>query len=136
MRNYRVYLAILVVLIAIVSALLPPFALLLSLAPFDTRGLVGFLVELRSLIADLLGWAVLTVLAVMVFYVVRGRLEHVARRTAPPLARLDAGVRLDPKAVVALTAYNDAEATAQDVTDFRRQPGVIKVLVVDNNSSD
>jgi glycosyltransferase involved in cell wall biosynthesis len=41
-----------------------------------------------------------------------------------------------PKVVVALTAYNDAEATAGDVSDFRGQPGVLKVLVIDNNSTD
>ena len=38
--------------------------------------------------------------------------------------------------VVAITAYNDAEATAQAVADFRRRPGVVKVLVIDNNSTD
>jgi glycosyltransferase involved in cell wall biosynthesis len=46
------------------------------------------------------------------------------------------GVRSPLKVVVALTAYNDAVATAQDVKDFLRQPNVVKVLVIDNNSSD
>src|SRR5439155_1460444 len=41
-----------------------------------------------------------------------------------------------PRVAVAITAYNDAEATAQAVRDFRRQPDVVKVLVIDNNSSD
>jgi glycosyl transferase family 2 len=127
-----------VVLIAVVGALLHPLSLLLGLAPFNTRGLVSFLVEVRSLIADLLGWAVLSVLAVMVFYVVRGRLERAQGGAVP--ARVDADLtpssKSEPKVVVALTAYNDAEATAQDVKDFRRQPGVIRVLVIDNNSTD
>ncbi len=141
MRNYRVYLALLVVLMAIVGALLHPLSLVLGLAPFDTRRMVGFLVELRSLIADLLGWAVLSVLAVMIFYVVRGRIEHRAHAAAPAAARADAEAAnghatLKARVVVALTAYNDAEATAQDVKDFRRQPGVVKVLVIDNNSTD
>jgi hypothetical protein len=141
MRNYRVYLALLVVLMAIVGALLHPLSLVLGLAPFDTRRMVGFLVELRSLIADLLGWAVLSVLAVMIFYVVRGRIEHRAHAAAPAAARADAEpanghATLQARVVVALTAYNDAEATAQDVKDFRRQPGVVKVLVIDNNSTD
>jgi glycosyl transferase family 2 len=138
MRNYRVYLALFVVLIAVVGALLHPLSLLLGLAPFNTRGLVSFLVEVRSLIADLLGWAVLSVLAVMVFYVVRGRLERAQGGAAPASrdADLMRSSKSEPKVVVALTAYNDAEATAQDVKDFRRQPGVIRVLVIDNNSTD
>jgi len=133
MRNYRVYLALLVVLMAIVGALLHPLSLVLGLAPFDTRRMVGFLVELRSLIADLLGWAVLSVLAVMIFYVVRGRIEHRAHASAPAAARADAApanghATSQARVVVALTAYNDAEATAQDVKDFRRQPGSSKSL--------
>ena len=137
MRNYRVYLALLVVVMAIIGALLHPFALLLGLAPFDTKGLVSWLVELRSVIADLLGWAVLSLLAVMLVYLVRGRLD----RAVPAPARADADLananaRSQPRVVVALTGYNDAKATAQDVRDFRRQPSVIKVLVIDNNSSD
>jgi membrane protein implicated in regulation of membrane protease activity len=143
MRNYRVYLALLVVFIAIVGAILHPVALILGWAPFDTRGLVGSLVELRSLIADLLGWTVLSLLAVMVGYVVRGRLEHRAHRVVEGAATTGERERAAnprapsrPKVVVALTAYNDAVATAQDVKDFRRQPDVVKVLVIDNNSSD
>jgi hypothetical protein len=136
MKNYRIYLAFLVVVMAIIGALLHPFALLLALAPFDTRALMSFLVELRSVIADLLGWAVLSLLAVMVIYVIRGRLE----RAAPGAIRAEADPAVarvsPPRVVVALTAYNDAEATARDVKDFRRQPGVVKVLVIDNNSSD
>jgi len=138
MRNYRVYLALFVVLIAIVGALLHPLSLLLGLAPFNTRALVGFLVEVRSLIADLLGWAVLSVLALMVFYVIRGRIERGAHTafSTPARKAADGNARSQPEVVVALTAYNDAEATAQDVKDFRRQPGVTKVLVIDNNSTD
>jgi hypothetical protein len=137
MKNYRVYLALLVVVMAIIGALLHPFALLLGLAPFDTKALVSFLVELRSVIADLLGWAVLSLLAVMVVYVVRGRLG----RKVPAPARVEAALAnanalSQPRVVVALTGYNDGDATAQDVKDFRRQPGVVKVLVIDNNSSD
>jgi hypothetical protein len=65
-RHYRVYLALLVVFIGVVGALLHPLVLLLALAPFDTRGVVSFLGELRSVIADVLGWAVLGLLALMV----------------------------------------------------------------------
>jgi glycosyltransferase involved in cell wall biosynthesis len=37
---------------------------------------------------------------------------------------------------VAITGYNDAAATAEAVRAFKRQPGVNKVLVIDNNSTD
>ena len=37
---------------------------------------------------------------------------------------------------VAITGFNDADATAAAVTEFREQPGVCKVIVVDNNSTD
>jgi cellulose synthase/poly-beta-1,6-N-acetylglucosamine synthase-like glycosyltransferase len=134
MRGYRVQLALIVVLVAVVGALLHPLALLLAIAPFGTQGLIRFLEEMRSVIADLLGWGVLSLLAVMVLVVVRGRL---ARQPA----RLDSDLEAtalagQPRAVVAITAYNDAGATAQAVRDFQRQPAVVKVLVIDNNSTD
>jgi len=134
MRGYRVQLALIVALVAIVGAFLHPLAILLAIAPFETRGLIRFLEELRSAIADLLGWGVLTLLAVMVVVVVRGRLA----RRGPQLSidREAAGVTRQPRAVVAITAYNDAVATAQAVRDFQLQPGVVKVLVIDNNSTD
>src|SRR5437879_4816799 len=59
MRNYRVYLALVVVLLAIVGALLHPLALLLSVLPVPSHPVVSFLTELRSTIANFLGWVVL-----------------------------------------------------------------------------
>ena len=48
--------------------------------------------------------------------------------------------RLEPVAnrqvVVALTAYNDAPSIAAAVADFRSNPSVCRVIVVDNNSKD
>jgi hypothetical protein len=133
-KGYRVQLALVVILVAIVGALLHPLALLLTIAPFYTRSLIRFLEEARSVIADLLGWAVLSLLAVMAVVVVRGRLaldqpELNVDREVVALPRR-------PQAAVAITAYNDAAATAQAVTDFQRQPSVVKVLVIDNNSTD
>lgn len=132
MRRYRVHLALLVVLAAIVGAVLHPLAMALALAPFDTRALIGFLAEVRSLIADFLGWGLLSVLAIMLLYVLLGRNRRAA--AGPALARTGAPMNL--RVVVTITAYNDAEATAQAVRDYRQQPGVVKVLVVDNNSTD
>jgi cellulose synthase/poly-beta-1,6-N-acetylglucosamine synthase-like glycosyltransferase len=132
MRRFRVHLALLVVLAAIVGAALHPLAMALTLAPFDTRAVVGFLAELRAVIADFLGWGVLSVLAVMLVYVVLGRNRR--RSAKPGLSR--AATQVNPRVAVAITAYNDAEATAQAVTDFLRQPGVVRVVVIDNNSTD
>lgn len=138
MRHYRVYVALVVVALAIVGALLHPLALLLSVAPFDPRGVIAFLERAREAIADLLGWGVLAVLLVMVFYVVRGRsLQRASGSTgvAPAPEEFD-GARFEPRVAVAITAYNDAEATAQTARDFLRQPAVAQVLVIDNNSKD
>ncbi|HET6311085.1 MAG TPA: glycosyltransferase [Candidatus Nitrosotalea sp.] len=132
MRRFRVHIALLVVLAAIVGAALHPLAMALALAPFDTRAVVGFLAEIRAVIADFLGWAVLSLLLVMLVYVVIGR-----RRQALPVTSDGRKVTLvDPRVVVAITGYNDAEATAQAVRDFSRQPGVVQVIVIDNNSTD
>src|SRR2546427_13120119 len=106
MRGIRVQLALVVVLVAIVGALLHPLALLLAAVPFESRGLIRFLEELRSLIADALGWGLLTLLAVMVYFVVRGRLLN---RKVPPA--LNGGQPVPdlvcgpPGAVVAITAH-------------------------------
>lgn len=133
MRGIRVQLALIVVLAAVVGALLHPLALLLAIAPFQTRGLIHFLEELRSVIADALGWGVLSLLAVMLYFVVRGRLT---RTRAVTVASGGGSAHGPAKAVVAITAFNDAEATAEAVRGFLRQPSVIKVIVVDNNSTD
>ncbi len=134
MRGFRVQLALIVVLVAVVGALLHPLALLQAIAPFETRGLIRFLEELRSVIADLLGWGMLSLLGVMLLVLVRGRLARRPSRSDGD--REPAALARQPRAVVAITAYNDAEATANAVRDFRRQPAVVKVLVIDNNSTD
>jgi hypothetical protein len=132
--NFRVPLALLVVVLAILGALLHPLAL--ALAPFHAGGVVAFLVELRSTIADLLGWGLLSLIAVMAAFVVWGRLKRHREAAAEQAALRRASKATLPRVVVALTAYNDAEATAQAVKDFRRQPGVMRVIVIDNNSTD
>jgi hypothetical protein len=134
MRSFRVSFALIVIFTAILGAFLHPIALLIALAPFDTRGLVASLVVAREQIANLLGWALLGLLAVMVVYVMRGRRrgqgveaeqQNVYRISAEP-----------PRVVVAITGYNDAQATAQAARDFQSQAGVMRVLVIDNNSTD
>jgi hypothetical protein len=132
MRGIRVQLALIVVLLAVVGALLHPLAFLLAIIP-NTQGVLRFLQEARSVIADALGWGVLSLLAVMVFFIVRGRMTRLPGLGIPPP---ELGVAVAPRAVVALTAYNDAAATAEAVRSFKHQPDVVEVLVIDNNSTD
>src|ERR1700674_1252521 len=123
MKNYRVPLALLVVVLAVLGALLHPLSLALGLLPWDTAPLISRLVRIREMIADLLGWGLLALLAVMLVYIVRGRL---ARRTIVSKSTTQnngAGI-LDPRVVVVITGYNDAEATAQAVRDFSLQQGI------------
>ena len=138
MRGLRVQLALVVILAAVVGALLHPAAILLSVAPFDTHGLIAFLAEARALIADLLGWGVLTLIAVMAFFVLKGRLGPRVRSLSLSRTTDEGETGAIPRfrIAVAITAYNDAEATARAVRDFKRQPSVVKVLVIDNNSTD
>lgn len=137
MRSFRVPLALIVMLLAVLGALLHPLALALSAFPLHSQAALDFLVRARETIADLLGWGVLALLVVMVVYVIGGRMP----KHKPGFGQLDldgrsSGAAPPPRVAVAITAYNDAEATAQAVRDFRAQPGVVKVLVVDNNSTD
>lgn len=57
-----------------------------------------------------------------------------------PRRRRGRSVRYEPPAnqrlTVVLTAYNDEESIAAAVSDFRAQPRVARVIVVDNNSQD
>ena len=133
--SYRVPLALIVVLLAILGAVLHPLALVLGLIPVDTAPVLSQLLVVRETIADLLGWGVLALLVVMAVYVARGRVTR-GRPKLVVAAQPPADDGHPLRAVVAITAYNDAEATAQAVKDFRRQLGVIKVLVIDNNSTD
>jgi hypothetical protein len=134
MKGFRVQLALIVILLAVLGALLHPLALLLAISPFDPRGVIRFMEELRSVIADLLGWGLLSLLAVMAFFVLRGRLSPEAR-TPTKRERSPANAR-PIKAAVAITAYDDAAATAVAAYEFKLQPSVVQVIVVDNNSSD
>jgi hypothetical protein len=138
MKHYRVPLALVILVLAVLGALLHPLAMALGVLPVNTAPLIARLVAIRATIADLLGWGVLALLAVMVVYVVQGRRSRPTTRSYA-LSAQSTGPGLDSggiRAVVAITAYNDAEATAQAVKAFSRQPGVLKVLVIDNNSTD
>src|SRR6266852_3546826 len=120
MKRFPLPLAITAIALAVIAALLHPLALLLSLTPFDTRGFVQFLQETRSVIADLLGWSFLVLVVGMALYVTWARLfskpSHSALENAFSRPADTLPVSRDALAiVVAITAYNDAEATAQAV---------------------
>jgi histidinol-phosphate phosphatase family protein len=141
MKSLRVHVVLVAVILAVLGALLHPLSLILGFAPFDIRGLMAALVEVRATIANLLGWGFLSLLIVMVGYVAWGRLFETKRHSAlsqwlPDDSDSSTTAPMSPGVVVAVTAYNDAEATAQAVKDFLRQPRVIDVIVIDNNSTD
>ena len=140
MNRFPVQIALVVLILAILGAFLHPLALVLSLAPFDSHGVHAMLQAARELIADLLGWGVLATLLTMAVLVtwerVLERKNHATVANWFGNSETDLPPSVHPKAVVAITGYNDALATAQAVRDFAQQPGVIEVIVVDNNSSD
>src|SRR5438093_9037978 len=128
----RALLALAVVALAILGALLHPVALLLSVMPFDSSSLQTSLTSIKSMIADVLGWAVVALLVVMLALVINGRLApHRRGGSHGSLSRIDS-----TRMTVGIIAYNEAEAISQLVGDFKAQPNVVDVLVVDNNSSD
>lgn len=138
MKSYRVPLVLIVIVLAILGALLHPLALVLGWLPLDTGPAIALLARAREGIADLLGWGVLSLLGVMAVYVVLGRRagRRVNRVPVAAVSSPNGSPAAPPRVVVAITAYNDAQATAQAVHDFSQQAGVVKVLVIDNNSTD
>jgi hypothetical protein len=50
--------------------------------------------------------------------------------------RLETETDMNAQVTVVLTAYNDQDSIAQAVADFRKNPRVKRVVVVDNNSKD
>jgi glycosyltransferase involved in cell wall biosynthesis len=111
---------------------LHPLALLLSVMPFGSNNLQAFMTSTKSVIADILGWAVVALLIVMLLLVVRARLgSRKGGGSHGSLSPLGSS-----RMAVGIIAYNEAEAIGKLVRDFRAQPGVIDVIVVDNNSSD
>jgi cellulose synthase/poly-beta-1,6-N-acetylglucosamine synthase-like glycosyltransferase len=131
-RRYRVPLVLIVIVLGVLGAFLHPLALLLALIPTNTAPVIAFLERTREAIADVLGWGIVGLVLVMLAYVLAGRRARPAGGAqAAPLP-----ISAEPSVAVAITAYNDAAATAQAARDFRRLSNVTKVIVVDNNSTD
>src|SRR6266581_9216891 len=128
----RALIALAVIALVLLGALLHPLALLLSVMPFDSSSLQTALTSIKSVIADVLGWAVVALLVVMLALVIRGRLAPHRRGGSHGSVTPMSSTRM----TVGIIAYNEAGAIAQLVRDFKAQPGVVDVVVVDNNSSD
>jgi len=131
-RLGRLYVVLLIMLLAVIGALLHPLALLLSVLPIDTKHIVSFLDGAKSLIADLLGWGLVSLLIVMATFIIKGRVAK-QHRVAEPRSQVGRPI---PAVAVAITAYNDGEATADAVRQFRAQESVLDILVIDNNCTD
>lgn len=130
----RVGLVLAVVGLAVLGAVLHPLAFLLGLMPFDTRGVIGVLSEVKTLIADLLAWALVVLLAIMVLLVMRGRLR--VGKTKPGRSASQNHRVARERIAVGIVAYNEEEAIADVVREFAVQDNVVAVIVIDNNSTD
>ena len=128
----RAVVVLAVIALALLGALLHPLALLLGALPIDTHTALSVLNSAKNLIADILGWAVVALLLIMLVMVVRGRLS--ARASLPETQTPDTSI--GNKIAVGIIAYNEAGAIGRLVRSFKAQEGVIEVIVVDNNSSD
>src|SRR5690349_15376086 len=110
----RALIALIVVTLALLGAVVHPLSLLLDVLPFDSSGLQSFLTETKFLVADVLGWAVVALLAVMLALVVRGRLiPHRSNGARRPTSSLPS-----TRMAVGIIAYNEAEAIGDLVRDF------------------
>ena len=111
MRGGRAFVALAVILLAVLGAVLHPVSFVLSILPVDTRQLVAVLIEARVVIFNLLAWGIVALLVVMLVLTVRGRLVR-RLRVRDVRSGAGAGTQGEPRIVVAVTAYNDAQATA------------------------
>lgn len=86
----------------------------------------------KNYIANLVLWSILTVVLLGALRVIK---ERRRRDDVPRLARARTPL-VNPRVAVALTAYNDELSIGLAVADFKSQPGVETVIVVDNNCRD
>src|SRR5438552_18031721 len=128
----RAIVVLAVIALAIFGALLHPLALLLGVLPFDSHSVLLVLNGAKNLIADVLGWAVIALLVIMLAMVVRGRLA--ARPLLPATQAPDHS--FGNQIAVGIIAFNEEGAIGQLVRAFRAQEGVVEVIVGDNNSLD
>ncbi len=136
------YAVLIVLTLALLGSLLHPFALLLRALPVDALAFLDFVSGMRLFIANFLLWGLFTLVALMLVVIVKTRLVK-RKGTAGWQADSRApafGAKSGPAAtmniVVAITAYNEADAISGVVEEFKSQEGVAEVIVIDNNSRD
>jgi len=133
------FLVLAVIVLALLGAALHPLLFVLNLLPFDSRGLTSVLDIAKSFIADLLAWGLIGLIAAMGTLVAFGRWSRRRSGIAKSSRSPGAGSASEPaqgRMVVAITAYNEADAITGVVKDFSTQEGVVKTIVIDNNSED
>lgn len=87
----------------------------------------------KNYIANLVLWTILAIVVMASARIYKERRDRRADGPSPAAKRQ----RLDnPRIAVALTAYNDELSIGDAVRDFKSQPNVEAVLVVDNNCRD
>lgn len=91
----------------------------------------GIFFAYKTYFSDVLLWGLLLSVAGMLAMVVRDRRKSAHDPLVQPLP-LSGGATI----CVALTAYNEGAAIGDVVRDFRAQPNVAEVIVIDNNSYD
>lgn len=130
-----IYIILIIIVVAFVAALTAPLATLL-LALHAENGLFAealvVVSALKGFLADFITWLIFSSIVLGVVIVLKGRLDRgKCGADAPSFTPI-----AEKKIVVALTAYNDAEAVARVVPKFIAKGGVREVIVVDNNSTD
>lgn len=93
----------------------------------------GWFFLVKNYIANLVLWTILAVVLVAAWRIYGERRHRGRDPAAPPRKRRQL---VNPRIAVALTAYNDELSVGDAVRDFRSQPSVDHVIVVDNNCHD
>lgn len=130
-----------VLLLALLGAALHPLALLVGALPGHTSGWLASMDTAKLYITDVLAWGFLAFLvfmglAIMAERRAKGRAAKRAQGESPGSTALQERVPAPVRMAVAITAYNEAQAIAKVVEEFKAQDGVVEVIVIDNNSRD
>ena len=123
-----------VLLLAFLGTLLHPLELMIRVLPYGGTGLLSVVDTTKTLLVDFLLWVIFVTGLVMIVVVVKDRRRRPTQRARLFSSERELGTPLQK--VVAIVAYDEAEAIEDVVWGFKRQPGVVQVIVVDNNSSD
>lgn len=87
----------------------------------------------KNYLADVVLWSLASVILLACWRIFRERRSRRTQERAEPTQR---SLPSNPVIAVALTAYNDELSIGDAVEDFKKQPGVETVIVVDNNCRD